>query len=180
MTTEQYPPAGEDGETTRSVGEDPWRVERSRKAERNPASNALPDFIRRRIEQAIHASANPKGMGVHDGTVRVHGADLAYMLKVIDGVTGPLDTEALVGKCPWCGETGVGFDEADRPSDYCGHDPALHGKPDEPVKFAWQHPLDKLRRCSLGCFDYGQCKATMHGKPGECASGVNLPDGAKR
>lgn len=35
------------------------------------------------------------------------------------------EREPPVGKCPWCGETGVGFDEADRPSDYCGHDPAL-------------------------------------------------------
>lgn len=48
----------------------------------------LPDFIRRRIEQAIQASANPAGMGIHDGTVRVHGADLAYMLKLIDKLEG--------------------------------------------------------------------------------------------
>lgn len=27
--------------------------------------------------------------------------------------------------CPWCGLYGVGFDESDPPSDYCGHDPAL-------------------------------------------------------
>jgi hypothetical protein len=30
-----------------------------------------------------------------------------------------------VGRCPYCGETGVGFADADAPSDYCGHDPAL-------------------------------------------------------
>lgn len=165
MTTEQYPPAGEDGETTRSVGEDPWRVERSRKAERNPASNALPDFIRRRIEQAIHASANPKGMGVHDGTVRVHGADLAYMLKVIDGVAAPtvpsFDVEAMLRECVPAGSFFGSLKVADAIRAYV----AAHGVPAS-------DPLDKLRRCSLGCFDYGQCKATMHGKPGECASGV--------
>ena len=26
----------------------------------------------------------------------------------------------------------------------------------------------KLRRCAFGCFDYGQCKANMHGVPNEC------------
>jgi len=30
-----------------------------------------------------------------------------------------------VGECRFCGETGVGFDDAAAPSDYCGHDPAL-------------------------------------------------------
>jgi hypothetical protein len=29
-------------------------------------------------------------------------------------------------------------------------------------------PLEKLRRCQLGCFEYGQCKANMHGAPSEC------------
>jgi hypothetical protein len=29
-----------------------------------------------------------------------------------------------------------------------------------------------LRRCSLGCAEFGQCKAAMHGKPRECARGV--------
>lgn len=37
-------------------------------------------------------------------------------------------------------------------------------------------PLDKLRRCSLGCLEYGQCKANMHGRPSECAAGVPPSD----
>lgn len=41
-------------------------------------------------------------------------------------------------------------------------------------------PLEKLRRCSLGCSDLGQCKATMHGKPSECAAdSVGEPFGGR-
>jgi hypothetical protein len=31
-------------------------------------------------------------------------------------------------------------------------------------------PVSKLRRCSLSCAEFGQCKAAMHGKPSECAA----------
>ena len=48
------------------------------------------------------------------------GAPTFYFKRDKDGA----DQEA-VGRCPWCGATGVGFDESERPSDYCGHDPAL-------------------------------------------------------
>lgn len=34
-------------------------------------------------------------------------------------------TCAQVGVCRFCGMTGVGFADAEAPSDYCGHDPAL-------------------------------------------------------
>lgn len=39
---------------------------------------------------------------------------------------------ACLSRCPWCGARGVDFDESPRPSDYCGHDPALCA-PDRPL-----------------------------------------------
>jgi hypothetical protein len=48
------------------------------------AKPKLPDFIRRRIEEAIRVAVNPPGMSVHDGKARVHSSDLSYMLHLID------------------------------------------------------------------------------------------------
>lgn len=41
------------------------------------------------------------------------------------GTVSEPEEQAEVGRCPYCGTTGVGFAESAAPSDYCGHDPAL-------------------------------------------------------
>jgi hypothetical protein len=34
--------------------------------------------------------------------------------------------------------------------------------------------IEKLRRCSLGCGPFGQCKAAMHGVPSECVGNAGV------
>jgi hypothetical protein len=65
-------------------------------------AEALPDFIRRRIEQAINESSHPKGMSLHDGKVRVLGSDLAYLLRWIDRASAaPAQAEPVLGTKTW-------------------------------------------------------------------------------
>lgn len=46
-------------------------------------------------------------------------------MLAVAGELAALADQEEIGKCPWCGETGLGFADADKPSAYCGHDPAL-------------------------------------------------------
>lgn len=41
----------------------------------------LPEFLVRKVEQAIADATNPKGMGLHDGMARIEASLLARLLK---------------------------------------------------------------------------------------------------
>jgi hypothetical protein len=52
---------------------------------RTAPEQTLPSFVRRPIEEAIASVSSPsRGMGVHDGTVRVASDKLAYLLRAYD------------------------------------------------------------------------------------------------
>jgi len=54
---------------------------------------ALPSFIRRPIEEAIHAATHPKGMGVHDGKMYVASDKVAYLLAAYDRLAAHKENE---------------------------------------------------------------------------------------
>ena len=47
-------------------------------------ASLLPEFIRKRIEQACEEALHPKGMSTHDGMARIHVSDVQRLLKIID------------------------------------------------------------------------------------------------
>jgi hypothetical protein len=52
-----------------------------------PAIEGLPDFLRKRVEQACADAENPKGMTTGMGMARVQAADIRRLLALLDRAT---------------------------------------------------------------------------------------------